>query len=170
MGIFDSYQQSQPALSTSLGKKGSQKSNFLDVSSNTNHFDSLFLVNSGVFDDNYNENFIPLSLPIPPPPPPTHTHTHRPKCPFSKWGIQHRSNSKTEKIVQSSTNTTDFTLVFFHAYATPIMSNKQVISPLTSLKFKAQWRELEELYCHNKMSGTYKRPHETQYAFFFVYT
>ena len=65
--VLDSYQQTQPTLTTSLDKKGSQKPSFLDVSTNTTPFEQPFLDNSGVFDDNYHEDVIPPNLPIPPP-------------------------------------------------------------------------------------------------------
>ena len=72
---LNSWKQTWLTLTTSLDNKGRQKSNFLDISSNTNYFDTPFLDNVGVFDDNYNEDFITPSLPIIPPLTPTDPST-----------------------------------------------------------------------------------------------
>ena len=127
---LDSQQQIQtwPALTTSLGKTGIQKSNFLDASSDTNSFDLPFPANSGAFDDNYHEDFISLSFPMysPPPPPPPKGYileaTARLNTLFN-WAQTHQILSQ---------------YFFFYAYATLIISNEQVIMVLTNIELKVQ--------------------------------
>ena len=156
--VLDSWQQTQPTLTTSLDKTGRQKPRFLDISTCNTLFVQPFPDNSEVFDDDYHEDAIPTNLTVFSPPTPT---VPSPSEGFIAGAMAKMKKSLNWPPVRSNQISPQY---FFQTYVTPIMTNKQVRTAFYNLELKSQQREEEEIYCCQSMSGIYKRPIETQYA------
>ena len=113
---LDSLQQTQPALTTSLFKTGSQKPSFLDVFSNPNPNATPSLFNSGFFDDKYHEDDLPWPTLTDPSP--------------SKGSIEGATSKLKNLLNWPPVQNQISPWYFFQLYYTPIMTNKQVNTTL----------------------------------------
>lgn len=140
---LDSIQTTQTMLNTSLGTKGSQKSSFLDIFShetNSNDPNSSVItppVKSGFFDDIlHKEDRKPNPLSPFPAPNPSQNSPY-PSAASIAGETARLKNLLNFPPVQNRISPH----YFFQACTKPIMTNKQVITTLCDLQFKAQRQE-----------------------------
>ena len=142
---LDSIQQTtQATLTTSLAKKGSQKSSFLDIfpfetnpTSSVNDSTPVMTppLKSGFFDDKIHEEYIPLNSPSPLPAPRPNPTAPYPSAASIAGAMARLKNLLNQLPVQTNQILPRY---FFQSYVNLIITKKQVFTTLYGLQLKAQ--------------------------------